>query len=128
MSAAFLDSLTNKTSPEPYDQVIFLSQATINAAFHSMWLLADDTSPIRSLDIKTRDGEEISGKLNAPTVIVNVVDFSYMLYFQWNFKSGTMKLYTTDNPNNPTMKTFDVSNWIVAFGTKLCKLHYIPSI
>jgi len=120
-SDPFIDSLTNKASPVPYDQAIFLSQKTINDAFYNMWLLADPTSPVRSINIKTRDGETLQGALNAPTVIVNVVDFSYMLYFQWNFKSGQMSLFTTDNPNDPTMKTFDVTNWIVAFGTSLSK-------
>jgi hypothetical protein len=123
----FINSLVSKTSAAPYDQAIFLSQKIINDAFANMWALADPTSPIRSIDIKTRDGQSITAQLKAPTVIVNVVDYSYMLYFQWNFASGAMTLYTTDNPNDPTTITFDVSNWTVAFGTSLsmhsCRLH-----
>jgi hypothetical protein len=115
----FIDSLTNKTSPVPYDQVIVLSQKIINDSFYNMWVLADDTSPIRSINLKTRDGQTLTGKLKAPTIIVNVVDYTYMLYFQWNFNSGSMTLYTTDNPNDPTTKTFDLTNWVVAFGTTM---------
>lgn len=117
----FINSLISKCSPAPYDQVIFLSQKTINDAFANMWALADPTSPIRSIDITTRDQETIKGKLKPPTVIINVVDADTMIYFQWNFESGSMTLFTTDNPNDPTTKTFDVSNWTVAFSTKLSK-------
>ncbi|EEU35081.1 uncharacterized protein NECHADRAFT_82426 [Fusarium vanettenii 77-13-4] len=115
----FIQSLVNKTSPKPYNQTVILSQKTINAAFANMWALADPTSPMRNITLQTRDGEKLQGELLAPTIIVNVVDFTYMLYFQWNFKSGTMTLFTTDNPNDPTTKTFDLTKWVVAFGTAL---------
>lgn len=118
-SDAFIQSLVNKTSPKPYNQAVILSQKTINAAFANMWALADPTSPMRSINLQTRDGEKLQGELLAPTIIVNVVDFTYMLYFQWNFKSGTMTLFTTDNPSDPTTKTFDLTKWVVAFGTAL---------
>jgi len=115
----FITSLNSKCSPSPYDQALFLSQKIVNDGFNNMWLLADPTSPMRSVSIKTRDGSNITGILNAPTVIVNVVDFTAMLYFQWNFKSGSMTLYTTDDPNNPSTVTFKVDNWTVAFTTSL---------
>ncbi|KAI5461886.1 hypothetical protein BGZ63DRAFT_356267 [Mariannaea sp. PMI_226] len=121
MNDPFIQSLVGKTTPTPYNQAVILSQKTINSAFSNMWLLADPTSPIRSIAISTRDGEKLQGELLAPTVIVNVVDFTYMLYFQWNFKSGSMTLYTTDDPNNPTTKTFDLTQWTVAFGTSLTR-------
>ncbi|RSL48510.1 hypothetical protein CEP54_012868 [Fusarium duplospermum] len=59
--------------------------------------------------------------------MVNVVDYTYMLYFQWNFKSGTMTLFTTDNPNDPTTKTFDLTKRVVAFGTALTRDTIPPS-
>lgn len=123
----FVQSLVNKTSPIPYNQAVILSQKTINMAFSNMWILADPTSPIRTINIQTRDGEKLQGDLLAPTVIVNVVDFTHMLYFQWNFKSGSMTLYTSDDPNDPTTKTFDLSEWVVAFGTALSTSFLQPS-
>ncbi|GIK05329.1 hypothetical protein Aspvir_009436 [Aspergillus viridinutans] len=92
-----------------------------------MWAIADPSSSIRRIQIKTRSGEAILGQLKAPTVIVNVTDFNSMLYFQWNFSSGTMNLYTTEDPNNPDMKTFDLSGWTVAFRTSLSREAIPPS-
>ncbi|KUL89078.1 hypothetical protein ZTR_06110 [Talaromyces verruculosus] len=36
-----------------------------------------------------------------------------------NFDQGQMKLFTSANPSDPTMKTFDVSNWVYAFGSDI---------
>ncbi|KAJ6111870.1 hypothetical protein N7523_007931 [Penicillium sp. IBT 18751x] len=118
----FVNSLVNKTAPDPYQQAIFLSQKTINRAFLNMWELADPSSPIRSLNVRDRAGNRVTATLKAPTVLINVADNNaFMAYLQWNFDQGQMTLYTSDDPNDPATKTFDVANWVYAFGSGIGK-------
>jgi hypothetical protein len=118
----FVNSLVNKAAPDPYQQTIFLSQNTINHAFRNMWQLADPSSPIRSVNVRDRAGNTLTATLNPPTVLINVADNSgFMAYMQWNFDQGQIKLFTSANPSDPTMKTFDVSNWVYAFGSNIGK-------
>lgn len=121
-SDPFVNSLVNKVAPDPYQQAIFLSQKTINQAFRNMWELADPASPIRYVKVQDRAGNTLTASLKPPTVLINVADNNnFMAYLQWNFDQGQMKLFTSANPSDPTIKTFDVSNWVYAFGSDIGK-------
>lgn len=101
MADAFNQSLVYKTNPDPWHQLVILSQSMINDAYWNMWAISDASSPIHKIAMKDRAGDTLTAKLEAPEVLVNVLNLSPQLWYILKFASGTMDLYTTDDPNNP---------------------------
>lgn len=127
---AFENSLIDKSSPEPWNQLIALSRETINEGLKDLYEVtkAKDpmSTPVCHIDLKSRTSDaHLIANLNPSQVIPNV-DYSGpaddpekvpMLYFQWNFESGTLTL-PADYVGTDT-KIFDVRGWKVAFGTQV---------
>jgi len=126
----FENSLFDKTSPEPWNQLIALSRETINQSLKALYEVtkAKDpmSQPLCHIELKTRTGgATLVANLNPCQVIPNV-DFHGpeddakgipMLYFQWNFASGEMVLPAAYG--GTATKKFDVRGWKVAFGTQV---------
>ncbi|KAL1967188.1 hypothetical protein VTN77DRAFT_3479 [Rasamsonia byssochlamydoides] len=120
MSAAFTSSFVNKTNPDPYQQIIVLSQAMINDAFKNMWLIADDDSPIRHFKRKTRSGS-IDVTLGQPRVQLQVTTVDPQLYFMLSMTSGSLHLYVSDDPEDDSTKDWEIDNWVFAFSVKIAQ-------
>ncbi|KAI1322557.1 hypothetical protein F5Y16DRAFT_37564 [Xylariaceae sp. FL0255] len=122
MDATFTKSLVQKTDISPYNQAIFLSQNMINQAFVNMWNLApatDPAAPLRRFKKTYRSGD-IDIELDPPTVKLMTTQ-DPQLYFMMNMKKGSIKVYTSTDPNDNTMETFDVTGWKYAFAVKVAK-------
>jgi hypothetical protein len=122
----FDDSLILQTSPGPWSQIILLSQDTINRAFKNIYDVAKAkdrmSTPLCHIDLNSLGGT-LHADLDASEVLVNVVDFNCMLYFQWKIRSGTMALRISDDPDDQTFKTFNIDRWTMAFRTSLSKTY-----
>ena len=119
MSAAYIKSLIEKTNPEPYEQIIVLSQKMINAAFHNMWILADDKSPLRHVNQKNRAQEFIETDLGPPKVQLQVTTDDPELYYLLKMTKGSLKIYTTNDPNDQTAIEWQIKDWVFAFSVKI---------
>lgn len=125
--SAFTQSQVYKTNPNPYDQIIVLSQATINESFANMWAIAPDDSPLLSFAKTQRDGQYINGTLAAPRISLQAQQRDLqLLYYYLNFDSGTLKLYVSDDSNDSTMTEFDISGWIICFPVRICIRFFFP--
>lgn len=122
MSSPFLQSQVNKTNPDPYQQIVVLSQATINDTLYNMWLLAPDDSPLLAFKEKIRGAGSIDTKLAAPKISLQVTTADPQLYYLLEFESGTLELYVSNDDDDDTKKSFDVSGWVFAFAVKICKM------
>jgi hypothetical protein len=120
MSTSFNSSFVNKTNPSPYGQIIVLSQGMINRAFKQMWKLADDDSPLKTFTKNLRDGS-MDVKLKAPSVHIHVTTPDPLLYFLMSMKSGSLTLYTSEDADDNTTKTWDVTDWIFAFSVTIAQ-------
>lgn len=113
---AFSTSYVYKTNPNPYHELVVQSQKMINDALYNMWAVADSGSPLLSLSLEVKNVGSIDASLNEPTVRLNVTTSSPQLYFFVTFSSGTLKLYTADDPTtDPSTKTWDITGWKFAF-------------
>jgi hypothetical protein len=121
MGDAFTTSLVEKTNPNPYHQLIVLSQYMINNAFFNMWAISDPASPIRSCDMKIRGGGSLKGDLAAPMISLNVTSLDPQLYYLLCFQSGKLDLYVSEDPDDDTMKHWDVSKWVLAFPVSIAQ-------
>lgn len=125
MSAAYTLSLIEKTNPEPYEQIIVLCQKMINEAFHNMWILADDDSPLTHFKYQTRSGEYIKTDLGPPKVQLQVTTQDPQLYYLLAMNKGSLKIYTTDDPDNPADIEWLIKDWVFAFSVKIGTAHAV---
>ena len=114
---AFQNSLVNDTTPQPYDQLIVLSQEMINTAFYNMWKWAPSKSQLKNFNYTSPDGS-CTGTLNAPKISLHVTTTDPELYYFMEFSSGTVSLYTNPPPDN-TLTTLDAKGLIFAFPVTL---------
>ena len=121
MSAAYISSLIEKTNPEPYEQIIVLCQKMINEAFNNMWMLADDDSPLSHFKYSNRAGEYINTDLGPPKVQLVVTTEDPQLYYLLAMRKGSLKIYTTDNPDDPADIEWAIDGWVFAFSVKIGK-------
>lgn len=122
MSSAFTNSLINGTNPNPYEQILVLSQKMINDAFYNMWVIADDDTPLHRFETSTRGGDTIDvEELGAPSVQLQVTTVDPQLYFLLPLTSGSMKLYTSSDPTDDTHVDIDIEDWVCAFSVKICE-------
>jgi len=125
MADPFTNSLVYKTSPIPWHQLLVLSQSLIDDAFWNMWAISDPTSPIKTFNMTVRGGGSMAGQLDAPQISLNVTSLIPQLYYLLKFQSGTLTLYTSDDPNDPTEKEWDVSGWVLAFPVTIGELNFV---
>ncbi|EAL86528.2 hypothetical protein AFUA_3G02430 [Aspergillus fumigatus Af293] len=112
--ASSQDNFVSKTNPDPYDQIIVLSQKVINAGFKNMWKLAqgDDDSPLTHFK-KSIHGEYIEADVGIPSVKLHVESREPMLYFLLALKNGEMAVYESDDSD--TLFKWDIKDWVLAF-------------
>ena len=127
MSAAYVSSLIEKTNPEPYEQIIVLCQKMINEAFNNMWMLADDDSPLSHFNYKNRAGEYIDTDLGPPKVQLVVTTDDPQLYYLLAMSKGSLKIYTTDDPDDPADIEWAIDSWVFAFSVKIGKCDFYVS-
>ncbi|KAK0630858.1 hypothetical protein B0T17DRAFT_616462 [Bombardia bombarda] len=119
---AFQWSQDYRTNPNPYDQIIVLSQKTINDELYNMWAVAPDDSPLLSYTLTLRDGQSLNCELNAPVISLQVNNQeSVQLYYYLQMLSGSLKLYVSNDPANMEMKTFDTTDWSIAVPVKISR-------
>ncbi|KAH8586883.1 hypothetical protein B0O99DRAFT_748021 [Bisporella sp. PMI_857] len=115
-AAAFEYSFVYKTDPNPYHLLLVQSQLMINQAFHNMWAIADDDSPIHKFDVKVDGVGNAKGDLDAPAVELHVTSAKPQLYFKLLLISGTLTLYTNEDiSKDASTKTWDMAGWIFTF-------------
>ncbi|KAK0657829.1 hypothetical protein B0T16DRAFT_69071 [Cercophora newfieldiana] len=123
---AFEKSLIELTSPDPWNQIVVLSCKTINEGFSRLYDAAKAKDPMSTplchIDLKPRTiTATMVANLKPSQVIANVVekagDKVPMLYFQWNFESGTMSVPLEYEEEGT--KDYDLQGWRVAFATKI---------
>ena len=121
MSDPFTISQTRRTNPDPYDQIFVLSQKTINEALDNMWAIAPDDSPLLSFHFSPpHSAASLDCTLGAPVVKLQVTNQQNpQLYYYLNMQSGALKLYISDASDD--LKTFDVTDWSIAFPVKICE-------
>ncbi|KEY75552.1 hypothetical protein BA78_0796 [Aspergillus fumigatus] len=112
--ASSQDNFVSRTNPDPYDQIIVLSQKVINAGFKNMWKLAqgDDDSPLTHFK-KSIHGEYIEADVGIPSVKLHVESREPMLYFLLALKNGEMAVYESDDSD--TLFKWDIKDWVLAF-------------
>ncbi|KAK3373916.1 hypothetical protein B0T24DRAFT_679302 [Lasiosphaeria ovina] len=122
MGSDFTYSQVYKTNPNPYDQIIVLSQKTINDELFNMWAVAPDDSPLLSYTLNLRDGQSLSSQLDAPVISLQVNNQeSVQLYYYLKMLSGTLKLYVSNDPADMDMKEFDTTDWSIAIPVKISR-------
>ena len=119
MSASYASSLIEKTDPEPYEQIIVLSQKMVNAAFNNMWMLADPKSPLLHLSQTNRSQEFIETDLGPPKVELQVTTQDPQLYYLLKMTKGNLKIFTTRDPNDDTAIEWQIKDWVFAFSVKI---------
>ena len=119
MSDTYIASLVGRTNPEPYKQIIVLCQKMINNAFNNMWLLADDDSPLSHFEYKNRSSEYMKTDLGAPEIQLQVTTEDPQLYYLLKMSSGSLKIFTSDDPNDPSAIDWTIKDWIFAFSVKI---------
>lgn len=100
------------------------------------WAIADDDSPLLSLDVTVDEIGSLNGDLDAPVVSLNVTSSDPQLYFLVTFTSGTLTLDTSsdsdDNASNDTSSdatlSWDVTGWIFSFPVNIGSLYYYRSL
>ncbi|KAL5592277.1 hypothetical protein FOBRF1_013303 [Fusarium oxysporum] len=116
-------SYISSTDPNPFHQLIVLSQKTINDAFKNMWSLAqlDDESPLTHFKEKLRSGDYLDTDIGIPSVQLQVTTKDPMLYFMLRMTSGTLFLYLTEDPDNDSHIEWPINDWVFAFSVTLAR-------
>ena len=125
MSDAYTLSLIGKTNPEPYEQIIVLSQKMINEAFHNMWTLADHDSPLHHFEYEERSGEYIKTDLGPPKVQLHVTTQQTQLYYLLAMNKGSLKIYTTKVKKDNDHIEWVIKDWVVAFSVTIGTAHAV---
>lgn len=117
-----MGSYINSTDPNPFDQIIVVTQKVINASFENMWELAqvdDADSPLKHFEESMRGGDYLKVDIGAPSVQLQTTTSDPMLYFMLKMTSGSVLLYLTNDSNNDSHVTWDVNDWVFAFSVKI---------
>lgn len=95
----YQESLVSKGVVSPYDQAVFFSQKSINAALENLWAIADEKlSPLRRFKhTAIKPAENIEAVLNPPTFSIKTNGEKHTFYIQWNFQSGAMNASQNEN-------------------------------
>lgn len=119
------DTYASKTNPDPYDQIIVLSQKVINAGFKTMWKLAqaDDDSPLKHFK-KSIHGQYIDSDVGVPSVRLHVGSKEPMLHFLLSLTKGKLSVYESDESEDAL--EWDIKNWVLAFNVTISRFLWIP--
>ncbi|KAH8802996.1 hypothetical protein F5884DRAFT_756299 [Xylogone sp. PMI_703] len=112
MTDVFTTSQVNFTNPKKYDQ------STINTQLHNLWALEEESSKLRTLTM-SNSGGSIDAKLEAPKIELNVKDSTKPIYYYLTFKSGTLKVYKSDDRADTSTRDFDVKGWTICFAAQI---------
>lgn len=124
MADAYEKSLVEKTNPEPYDQIIVLSQKVVNEAFHNMWILAPDKSPLTYFKYEDRARQYIKTDLGAPRVELQVTRADPQLYYRMAMTKGSLKIFKTTDPDNDDHVEWQIQDWSFAFSVQIGTFHH----
>ncbi|RHZ67170.1 uncharacterized protein CDV56_109356 [Aspergillus thermomutatus] len=120
MADDFTRSQVKYTDPKNYDQVIMVTQNTINKQLHNMWALEEESSKLRTLTT-SNSGGSIDAKLEAPRIELNIKDSTKPIYYYLTFKSGTLKVYQSDDRADTSTRDFDVKGWTICFAAQISR-------
>ena len=70
-----------------------------------MYLIADDDSLLHKFKRAIRGVGKLEGELGPPFMSLYVSDSSKQLFYVLSFLSGSLTLYVSDDPDDPTGKT-----------------------
>ncbi|KAF2109646.1 hypothetical protein BDV96DRAFT_651625 [Lophiotrema nucula] len=104
----------NRTSTGVYDQVVALTQQLINDTLSDLYLHIFKTAPgTLRFDLTRCDGSGLANaELGPPRVAVGVeVGGINSMMYQITIKSGTLKMWLTQDSKNPSLLCYKVSNW-----------------
>lgn len=118
MTDTLISSQVHETNPNPYHQIILISQNIINSALDNMYFHAAHDSPLVKFSLDLPVGN-IDAVLEVPRISLQVI--SQKVYYYMKFESGTMNLRKSESPADSTTKAFDVSNWEIAFAATVFK-------
>lgn len=128
-----MDTYITSTDPNPYSQIIVLSQKVINDAFGRMWQVAqlDPDSPLMHIDQSNRGGDSLKSSTGAPSVQLQVTGKDPMLYYMLRLTKGELFLYLTTDPNNDSHIEWEIEDWVFAFSVTICRsrllLFHLPT-
>ncbi|XXH03861.1 hypothetical protein Hte_010267 [Hypoxylon texense] len=107
-----------RTNPDPYDQIIVLSQKVINAGFKTMWQLAqaEDDSPLKHF-YKSIHGQYIDSDVGIPSIKLHVGSKEPMLYFLLSLTKGKFSVYESDESD--VTVDWDIKDWVLAFNVTI---------
>lgn len=115
MAPTYETSRRDKTNPEPWDQVFFLSQQAINDSLANMY--AKETNPEAPLRHFARSdsltGQRFHAYLNAPQITIPVVDRSFRGWVYLHLKCSRGDCFIRDGTNK--LQKFDVGGWDLVF-------------
>ncbi|KAM6482749.1 hypothetical protein HDV62DRAFT_389948 [Trichoderma sp. SZMC 28011] len=118
-----MTSYINSTDSNPWDQMIVLSQKTINESFQNMWELAqlDGDSPLTHYERTTRGGEYLKFDVGAPSVELQVVPKDELLFFKLSMTSGSCFIYLSDDSNDDSHIDWQINDWVFAFSVSIAQ-------
>ncbi|KAL2679393.1 hypothetical protein Neosp_010167 [[Neocosmospora] mangrovei] len=119
-----MSSYVYSTDPNPFHQILVISQKTINDSFKNMWELAqldDDDSPLKHFKEKFRSGDYLETDIGVPSVQLQVTTKDPMLYFMLRMTSGNLWLYLTNDPDDDSHIEWPVNDWVFAFSVTISK-------
>lgn len=113
----------SKTNPDPYAQIIVLSQNVINDSFENMWHLAqlDDDSPLKHFKQSFRSGDKLESDIGIPSVQLQVTTKDPMLYFMLRMSDGSLFLYLSEDENDDSHIDWAIKDWVFAFSVTIGK-------
>lgn len=118
-------SYTQLTDAGAWDQMLFLSQKTINEGFEHMWQLAqldDAPSPLKHFSWATRDGQSINAEIGIPSVKLQTNPKDEMLFFHLKMTGGSLYAFLSNNPTDMTHIDWDIHKWEFVFSVSISEL------
>lgn len=113
------DGYIKLTDPNPYHQVIVVSQKVINNGFKNMWNLAKmnpDPSPLKHFK-QSSHGESLESDIGIPSVRLQVTSTDPMLYFMLSLKEGKLILFKSEDGDDTFQ--WDIKDWTFAFSVAI---------
>lgn len=123
-----MGSYINSTKPDPYHQIIAVSQKTINTSFEYMWnqaQLDDDDNPLKHFvydDLAPRYFLETD--VGIPSIQLQVDTTDPQLYFIMRMTKGTF----SSHRKKKVPIDWDIKDWSFAFAVTIGESSQLTSI
>lgn len=119
-----MGSYINSTKPDPYDQLIDISQKAINKSFEYMWNNAqlDDNkkNPLKHFFYSVFGSwTQIDTDVGIPSVQLQVTTTDPQLYFIFRMTKGSLQISPDGDPDNPDAIKWDIKDWSFAFSVTI---------